>query len=590
MAGIAGIFVKTPRLIDGASVVQRMVDELGLAGAESRTFSEESVAFGIKAMDRGQGCKDYADADGKVRCIVDGTVFPGRGLEAERDLPAFYLKYGRDIVNRLTGWYNVFLYDKTEKRCLLFNSRFGMLPLFVYQNDDVFLFCSKLFGIAASKLFPIEWDRVSQLEHAIFNYPLSEHTLLNGVRTASPGSLYEWSIGRNPCRRETYWQFDRLIGIPPLSRSDSIDLIDSTLAQAAGKAAASSKTCALSLTGGWDGRLVLAYRLKHDGNRDLLYSFGAWNSADISIPAAVSEKLGLRYTPVVLDGAYLENHFPASAMDTIRCSSGCRSFLRSHYLFAMRQLAQETDCVFSGNCGSNLLKYSEIAPGAVLTAPLIELIRSSFSPDRIAGVLDRRIAPLSLSRSDIDEFYGRIEAVAKEALRFGENLSCCYFYILLMKVERKFFGFELSSYNDYVNNYSPFIDFDFVDALSQTIYWGAHYPFDSRSGRLKIQSFELYKALMTANRPELCSFQTDRGVSFRQLNRIDGKIIWFLKRGLARLNPGRKDSYNTGDLQRPFLDATGMTGVRLDGLSKNEAANILSTEFFRKELFGRFDS
>ena len=590
MAGIAGIWIKSPIDINGKSVVSMMLRELGPSRAEFQVYSEGSVFFGIKGMSHSQGCKAYATKDGRVRCVVDGTVFSGGGLNAESDLPEFYLQHGRDIVKRLTGWYNVFLHDKERKCCLLFNSRFGMLPLFVYENDDLFIFCSKITGLAVSKAFEVEWDKVCQLEHTIFNYPLSEHTFLKRVQTLSPATLYTLFTDQSICKAEKYWQFDRLLGIPTLPQKESIELIDATMDQVVRKVTASPIPYGLSLTGGWDGRLVLAYFLKNTTEHFTLYSFGAEDSTDISIPALISGQLKLPYRPFILDDEYVVSHFPSSARDTIWKSSGYRNYLRSHYLYTMRRLSDETECVLSGNCGSNVLKFSEIVPGAVLSAPLIELIQTSFLPDCIVKEIDKYRSILTLSENDIDEFHHRVTAVGNEASRFGKDLSRIYFYILLMKVERKFFGFELSSYNDYVYNYSPFIDFEFIDALSRTILWGANHPFNSHSHKLKVQSFDLYKSLIMANYPKLCAFKTDRGATFHQLNRVDGKIFLYIKRNFSKLLASQsKDPFNTSNLHVRFLKTTNLPDNQFDGLTRNEAANIKSTLLFRQELLGRLN-
>jgi Glutamine amidotransferase domain len=589
MAGIAGIFVKSSKPINHETLVLSMMDTLGSVNSECRLFSNGNLSFGIKSMVHGQGCKAYATPDKQVRCIVDGNVFPGANLKKESDLPALYRRHGRDIVHRITGWFNVFIHDADGKRCLLFNSRFGMLPIFVYENEDVFLFCSKISGLAVSKMFIPEWDKVSQLEHAIFNYPISEHTFLKNVFTVSPATLYEFSGG--VATHKKYWDYDQLLDRPPLSRKNSIDLINTTFEQVVRKIGSSSKTYGLSLTGGWDGRLVLSSVLKNAVERVLLYSFGAKGSTDISIPAFISEQLKLPYKPFILDDDYVDNHFSSNALDTIWQSSGYRNYLRSHYLYAMRRLSEESECVLSGNCGSNLLKFSEIVPGAVLSSNLIELIQSSFSLVCLAKEVDKYKSILGLTQTDIDEFYHRVKAIGNEGLRFGKDLPRIYFYFLVMKVERKFFGFELSSYNDHVYNFSPFIDFEFIDALSKTIYWGPNYPFNSHSNNLKIQSFDLYKSLMMANYPKLCDYKTDRGATFHQLNRIDGKLFLFIKRKL--FNPftiQSKDTYNTGNLRLRFVNAASLPDYQLDGLAKNEAANILSTQFFRQELFGRLNS
>jgi len=188
--------------------------------------------------------------------------------------------------------------------------------------------------LVRSKLIEITWDKVSEFEQLVFNYTISDNTLIEGVKTLSAASKIK--INENETTLSEYWDFKELLGNEIVSFANSIELLDEILSKVISIILKDKGFFGASLTGGWDGRLLLSYIMKDYSHEDFfLYSFGANSFEDISIPNYISKELGLTYYPHHLDNEYISKFGRQAIKETITSSSGTRNYLRSHYYYSM---------------------------------------------------------------------------------------------------------------------------------------------------------------------------------------------------------------------------------------------------------------
>jgi hypothetical protein len=312
----------------------------------------------------------------------------------------------------------------------------------------------------------------------------------------------------------------------------------------------------------------------------LLYSFGAEGSTDVTIPKSISEDLDIPYERVLLNTNYIENNFIKNAKETILLSNGYRPFLRTHYLYTMKLLCSKVGIVLSGNCGSNILKFGLVKPGTVVSGSLLALIKNKNKHELVESLFLEyfKIIP-GVNKQMKDDFIERIDPLIN-ILNNTDSVSEAYYSVLFKIVERKFFGLEQNSYNDFVYNFSPFIDYQFINTLSQTIYWGANYSFNSSSLRLRKLSTDLYSQIIKRNSSFLWNALTDRDVSFKDLTTPNG-MIKILKRKYFT-NKSMVSDFNTVSLKRIFAEKFQIE--QNETLNKEGSAILLSTEFYRKTI------
>jgi asparagine synthetase B (glutamine-hydrolysing) len=574
MAGICGIFQIKPSAEKQVvfSALNNMMDKLAADITQLKESSSiDNWHIGSVMPVSAETHENFFHTPAlSMHCIVDGQVFvsdtekhlvgqkfPHAILKNDNDyIPWLYSFYKVDFVKHLTGWFNIFIYDKANETALLCNDRLGLLPLYFYESDQVVVFASKIECILASGLMnQIEFDTVTLAEHLLFNYPISDHTFIRNISTI-PSATQTRIAGS--IIRTTYWSPGDLICDAPLSKTKSLDLIDEALSEALRKPfeKARKPVCA-TLTGGFDGRLVLSCLLDQYRDRLRVFSFGAASSPDITIPQKIASKEGFSYEPIILDREYMEKSFIDNASATIILSGGIRSYRRSHYLYAMQKISGRSEIVISGNFGDEIIKFAQVLPSEVISKALISLVQSGFSniPDLVKTAESLLQLENSRFSSFSEELNSRLELIASEVGSY-DNLSHKFHHLKFTRIASKFFGNELSSYNDYVQSFSPFLDTDFLKAFHMTSYAGIYYPFSGNKLEHKEMASSLYAELIRRNKKSLLSYQTDRGYKISALTNPLGQLEVLLKKFLIKKSKAGDPYYleNSETTFRSFME------------------------------------
>lgn len=359
MAGITGILLKSYNKVSAIKcnmAFEKMLQHLAHSHDQRMDrHNDAGIWFGnVLPIAQNENNNFQQDRNGEVYCVIDGMVFVDdqekAGIKKQfpaisftndhQILPYLYHVYGDELVHHITGWYNIFIYDKLSGKTLLFNDRLGYLPLYVYENKEAFIFASKIEAILSSGMMEnIEFDPVTIVEHLIFNYPVSDHTYIQGINTLQDASMIDFKSDGSSQKK--YWDISNWFGLDALNKKQSIEAIDQGLKLSIGRLFdKNDDPINFSLTGGWDSRVVLSYLLPKYKDRLSAYSFGAPQADDIKVPQLIAKSEGFTYKPFVLDEHYLDKNFLQDATNTIMLSNGTRNYKRTHYVYAIRQMGQ----------------------------------------------------------------------------------------------------------------------------------------------------------------------------------------------------------------------------------------------------------
>lgn len=262
----------------------------------------------------------------------------------------------------------------------------------------------------------------------------------------------------------------------------------------------------------------------------------------------ISKALNYEYFPVILDDDYINNSFYNSAIETVYNSDGQRSHLRSHYIYAIRKIRDNSHSVFSGNCGSNIFKFGK-EPNYIINDFVHKWlfngkITQDFKND-ITFYL-KKFPLFDIENFELQELYTRIDS---HYLTENRNLSANqrFYYFLLNDIERKYFGVETNTYNKYATNFTFFMDYDFLKVFSKTMYFGNHFEFYHKSLLHRYNTTNLYAQLIKKNNPRLIQFKSDKGFSLSDalnpLGQLKALITKSLQKNLIR--KFNQDNYNT---------------------------------------------
>ncbi|MCK4951690.1 MAG: hypothetical protein KAS48_07715 [Gammaproteobacteria bacterium] len=588
MNGICGIIVGKKKNVDCAQHFSKMLSMLTANYGHKSDFTSISKQIYIGAVSDPSGDNRFglvSDANESIFCAVHGNCYLDEeirssvsekygitGVVGIDNIPYAYLMLGENLPMHLTGDFNIVIADMRTRAVMVFNSRFGMLPLYYSSYGDVLVFCTSLRALTRSEQLPLHLNKTTLVESAIFNYPISDNSFIENVNTLPSGSLL--SVGDGVLKLKRYWDVKDLFCGVKYSRDESIDLIDDALRRIIHKYISGRRNFGLSLTGGWDGRLILSYLKDVPKDRFFLYSFGGLGSADTEIPKNICADLGYEYKPFILDENYLKTEFCKYADETILRSYGMRSYLRAHYLYSMAMIQDKTDLVLSGNCGSNLLKNVN-STGSVVSNSLYQVFNSGFSKDVIGGIFDSFQGSdfMRLDDNDKERFVDTISNLKPDS---GLTLNQQFYEFLLSIIERKYFGAEIASYPGGLTNQSPFIDYEFVSTIAQTPYFGAHYEFFGRKISDRWTLAKLYAALIKKNHPRLADYETDRGFSLAELASWTylPKIVY--KRFFTKGSRHGRDNFNTNSTDGLFYSMMKKNGNEDDIYNINALWNTVN--------------
>lgn len=503
-------------------------------------------------------------------------------------IPVLYRQGGMAELQNLHGEFNLVMIDARTNEIVCLSSRFGLLPLYYAVDNDSLCVSDSLARLGeATGRNELDLAVVAQL--CLYNYSLSNRSLLKDCYCLPAGTCLRYKHGNT--QMQAYWTPDELLGKDLVSGGAGVDLIDEAFEESVIRYSSQIDRTALSLTGGWDGRLVLAYVLEHmEAEQVSLYSFGIAESPDVVIPRKIAAAMSLKYQPYVLDQEYLDKSFVSAAGDTALCSDGYRSVQRAHYLHAMRDLSKTHSSLISGICGSNVMKAAATTPSVVMNSRILQIL-SSAEPEKAAlehlDEMKQMLTP-EFNGLDRDAWLGSVfSEELKRSLEqptHAHRVSCFVFGIL----ERKYFGPELASYRHLMANFSPFIDQGFVDALSRTEFFNAYRAsngiFGNRSNAI------LYARLIYRHNRCLAGFPSDKHIKLTNLLHpvtyplVAAKQVYRrkLKKHLRTVNP-----YNTDDTLSRFIAANpGLCGREITSVSdKNVLGAYITARYWHQRSF-----
>jgi hypothetical protein len=429
-----------------------------------------------------------------------------------------YTIHGDKLFEQLSGNFNILIFYTRSNKIKVINSRLGLYPLYYFQEGRKLMISSRL-GIFRDIFGANFTNNAVVMQVCLYNYPIGSSTVIKDVFLLPASSILTFS--QNELKIRNYWNIESKIQDSSrfMNFRDSVDIIDDVLDRAMRKKLGQNDKVGISLTGGWDGRLLLAYALKYvSHDRILLYSHGTPDAPDVSLPLKTSKKLNYHYVPILLnDPEYLQEQLNWAAK-TVNYSDGARQVSRLHYLYNMSVLRNEhgINQIISGIGGSNLLKSSNYSPCDVFNKYIIELIKSDNLDETITAHYTKikSANPQLFESVDLGDFISAINDDTFQRFRSIKDKDYRFIYFLIFEIERKYFGAELQSYKHLVTNYSPFFDDDFIGTILKTVFF--------KPGAFKglIQSHFislLYAKLTVRNNKPLAKEPTDRGFSMYEV-------------------------------------------------------------------------
>lgn len=410
--------------------------------------------------------------------------------------------------NELKGQYCILLFDKRSKTVVIYSSPLSLYPVFFAVQPRELLLSNMIEAVIREK-GALDILPRGLVEFSLFDHPLGMNTIYRGIQAVPGGTRITVREGR--IKEETGYDLANWIHRSPRSRKESLEEISAALQNVITNYISSIKHFNISLTGGFDGRLNFSFIPTHDYSRLQVFSYGKSGSLQIAIPRMISEKMGFPYRAVFLDQEFLRR-YNGLGYDTILMTGGITPFVRAMYPYSYAKISEFSRNAILGQCDMIRPPYTNPA-GAIFNEYSRVLFYQRDFYDFYAAYI--RLCNEGFLRRDLfnrqiaDEIFETVkERYNLEYLHLNDNER--YFLFLYKESLAKFWQTECHLVDLLVDDFIPFADLDYIEALSSSEYFGLYKGIFARNQYQRRKAHDLYIDLMTLNNNRLNDFKTDR--------------------------------------------------------------------------------
>jgi asparagine synthase (glutamine-hydrolysing) len=296
--------------------------------------------------------EDFADQADIDALRMRGHQF---GSDDASYLVHLYEETGYEFLEKLNGWFSGLLLDLREQKLVLFNDRYGVNRIYYHEIPDGFYFSSE--AKALLKILPEtrQLNPRSLSEVLCCEAVLQNRSLFSGISLLPPGSLWVFSRGE-PVKKKAYFKQEAWESQPELSESDFYEKLKETWARVLPRYFRGKQPIGLSLTGGVDSRIILAWARRPPATLPC-YTWGSKyrDSADVKI-ARRTAKLCQQPHNTILVGAEFLSQFRDLAERAVYISDGTMDVTGSIDLYVQRLARRIAPVRVSGVCGGEILR------------------------------------------------------------------------------------------------------------------------------------------------------------------------------------------------------------------------------------------
>ena len=371
MPGIVGIISNSKRLADRADIdamVECMLHEkfyvsgtfvneqLGLSTgwvSHSGSFSDcmpiWNEAKDICLIFSGEDFRDHSEID---LLRTKGHEFDSTNANY---LVHLYEEMGLEFLERINGWFSGLIIDLREQRAFLFNDRFGVGRVCYHEYDGKFYFSSEAKSLLKVLPHLRTLDGKSLGEVFSSGTILQNRTLFSGVSLLPGGSVWSFEKGK-PVRKETYFQPGLWEELPALSEREYYEELKQIWKKILPHYFPDGENIGLSLTGGVDSRMILAWAPRSPGALPCYTFSGRYRDCnDVKLARKLAAFCHQPYKTIPIGREFL-SQFPSLVQKVAFISEGNLDASGSIDLFVQREARKIAPIRITGTNGGELLR------------------------------------------------------------------------------------------------------------------------------------------------------------------------------------------------------------------------------------------
>lgn len=369
MPGIVGLISKMPREWAEPQLL-RMVDALrhesfyvtgtwidaSLGVYVGWVARKNSFADGMPlSNDRGDVClvfsgEDYSEpgAAGLPRNVPGGSDSKG---------PSYLVRlYEEDALfpASLNGRFHGLVSDQRGGTATLFNDRYGMHRIHYHESREAFYFAAEAKAILAVRPELRSADPQGLGEFVACGCVLENRTLFKGICVLPPAAVWRFRAGSNE-RKSHYFDPQEWESQAPLDPESYYQELRDVFSRNLDRYFNGRERIAISLTGGLDTRMIMAWRKPRPNSLPCYTYGGAFRDCeDVRVARKVAEACQQSHTAITVGDEFL-SRFPHYAERSVYLSDGCIDLSRSPDLYVSEKAREIAPVRLVGTYGSEVL-------------------------------------------------------------------------------------------------------------------------------------------------------------------------------------------------------------------------------------------
>jgi asparagine synthase (glutamine-hydrolysing) len=340
---------------------------------------------------------------------------PQYGVNAATLISA-YERQGDRCLRELNGWFAGAIIDAERGEVLIFNDRFGLHRLYYTEAPGGFAFASEAKAILAVRPDLSEIDPAGLGQLLAVGSVFDDKSLFRNISRMPGGSAWTLRAGCAVAKR-IYFCPSELESQAPLGDMEFYDQFGDALARVVPKYFAGNDPAAVSLTGGFDSRAILAFG-RHASTSRLAYTYNGMyrDCCDVQVARRVADACGYRHDVVQIDHEFLAS-FPDSAEKTVWTTDGTLDITAAHEVYLSRRARSIAPVRVTGNYGGEVFRrVSTFKPTGLSRA----IVAPEFLPhvdealEAFTALKKRHPVSFAVFDEIPSNFYGRLSAAQSQ--------------------------------------------------------------------------------------------------------------------------------------------------------------------------------
>jgi len=313
--------------------------------------------------------EDFSDA-------ADLDLLRARGHQFDSSNASYlvhlYEEKGLGFLSDLNGSFCGLLADLREKKLILFNDRYGVNRVYFHEHQNAFYFSSEAKSLLKVLAGLRQLDFQSLAEFFSCGCVLQNRSLFKGISLLPPGSAWTFRPGQ-AVKKECYFGFESWERQDPLGVAEYNETFADTWRRILPRYLRGRQRIGLSLTGGVDSRMILAWAHPSNG-RLSCYTFGGTyrDCADVKISREIARICKQKHEVITVGSDFL-SQFPALAEKSVYISDGAMDVTGAIDLYVQAVAREIAPVRVTGTNGgevlTNLVNFKPSCLAEELLAP-----------------------------------------------------------------------------------------------------------------------------------------------------------------------------------------------------------------------------